>query len=305
MISLHRVREHRARPGRKAGLCKRCYVRAQHPVRPCEDCGRTRRQLAAGLCAGCYRRSRTRLVTCTACGEQRPVWFGDRCERCKRRAAAKAGACRDCGKQVSRLWSGRCRSCDSRSRLVTGACRDCGDLTGLESGLCRACPALPLEPPGGHLPLVRPAAAGRRQRGVPLLPARRPGRPAGRPGPAQAVPHAPPAGRASPRRPGPGHHRGVPRLRRPDLAVRRPLQALPGLPRPPSSRGLRLVPAGSSRSAPPGSAAPASSPAWPPASGPGKHPAAGRRAPPPGTPWTATRRPTAGARKRCATSAAP
>ena len=37
------------RPGR--GLCKRCYARAQHPVRPCEDCGRTRRQLAAGLCA--------------------------------------------------------------------------------------------------------------------------------------------------------------------------------------------------------------------------------------------------------------
>jgi hypothetical protein len=38
-------------------------------------------------------------------------------------------------------------------------------------------PAVPLEPPDWHLPLVRPAAAGRRQRGVPVLPARLPGRP--------------------------------------------------------------------------------------------------------------------------------
>ena len=138
------------RPGR--GLCKRCYARAQHPVRPCEGCGRTMRHLAAGLCARCYRLSRTRLVTCPGCCEQRPVWFGDRCERCKRRAAAKAGACRDCGKQVTRLWSGRCRGCDARSRLVTGACRDCGNLTGLESGLCRPCRLFRWQHPLGTCP---------------------------------------------------------------------------------------------------------------------------------------------------------
>ena len=79
-------------PGRrKAGLCKRCYARAKHPVRPCPGCGQTRRHLAAGLCARCYRLSRTRLVTCPGCSQQRPVYFGDRCERCKRRAARPGG----------------------------------------------------------------------------------------------------------------------------------------------------------------------------------------------------------------------
>ena len=127
-------------PGRpEAGLCKRCYARAQHPVRPCPGCGQARRHLAAGLCAPCYRLSRTRLVVCPGCGEQRPVWFGDRCERCKRRAAARAGACSDCGKAVARLWSGRCTTCRNRFYETTGACRDCGDLTRLTSGLCSAC----------------------------------------------------------------------------------------------------------------------------------------------------------------------
>jgi hypothetical protein len=127
-------------PGRrKAGLCKRCYARAEHPVRPCPGCGQTRRHLAAGLCARCYRLSRTRLVVCPGCGQQRPVYSGDRCERCKRRAAARAGACRDCGKQATRLWAGRCTSCRSRFYETTGACRDCGDLTQLTSGRCKPC----------------------------------------------------------------------------------------------------------------------------------------------------------------------
>ncbi|HEY7882679.1 MAG TPA: hypothetical protein VID31_17635, partial [Streptosporangiaceae bacterium] len=79
-------------------------------------------------------------------------YFGDRCERCKRRAAARSGACRDCGKQVARLWSGRCRSCDAKSREVTGGCRDCGDLTGLESGLCKACRLFRWAHPAGTCP---------------------------------------------------------------------------------------------------------------------------------------------------------
>ena len=140
-------------PGRaKPGLCRRCYARAQHPVRPCEGCGRTRRHLAAGLCARCYRLSRTRLVICPDCGEERPVWFAGRCQRCKLRAAARAGACRDCRKQVARLWSGRCRRCDAKSREVTGACRDCGDLTRLASGLCRACRLFRWAHPAGTCP---------------------------------------------------------------------------------------------------------------------------------------------------------
>jgi hypothetical protein len=127
-------------PGRrKAGLCKRCYARAKHPVQPCPGCGQTRRHLAAGLCARCYRLSLTRLVTCAACGQLRPVYFGDRCQRCKRRAAAPAGACRDCGKQAPLLWAGRCTSCRNRFYETTGACRDCGELTLLASGRCKPC----------------------------------------------------------------------------------------------------------------------------------------------------------------------
>jgi hypothetical protein len=127
-------------PGRpRVGVCKRCYARALHTVRPCAGCGENRRHLAAGLCARCYRLSRTRLVFCPGCGDERPVYFGDRCERCKRRAAARAGACADCGKQVARLWSGRCCTCHARFYETTGACADCGDLTRLTSGLCKAC----------------------------------------------------------------------------------------------------------------------------------------------------------------------
>jgi hypothetical protein len=140
-------------PGRpKAGLCKRCYARAQHPVQPCPGCGQARRHLAAGLCAPCYRLSRTRLVTCPSCGQQRPVHFGDRCERCKRRAAARAGACSDCGKDVERLWSGRCTSCRNRFYETTGACRDCGDLTLLTSGLCSPCRLFRWKHPPGTCP---------------------------------------------------------------------------------------------------------------------------------------------------------
>ena len=140
-------------PGRaKHSLCRRCYGRAQHPVRPCQQCGRTIRLFAAGLCASCYRRSRTRLVICPDCGELRPVFFAGRCQRCKLRAAARAGACRDCGKQVARLWSGRCRSCDAKSREVTGACRDCGDWTRLTSGLCKACRLFRWAHPAGTCP---------------------------------------------------------------------------------------------------------------------------------------------------------
>jgi hypothetical protein len=140
-------------PGRpKAGLCKRCYARAQHPVRPCPGCGRTRRHLAAGLCARCYRLSLTRLVTCPGCDQERPVYFGDRCERCKRRAAARAGACAECGKQVARLWSGRCRTCHARRYQTTGACRDCGDLTLLTSGLCGPCRLFRWKQPLGTCP---------------------------------------------------------------------------------------------------------------------------------------------------------
>jgi hypothetical protein len=140
-------------PGRaKAGLCKRCYARAQHPVRPCPGCGQDRRHLAAGLCARCYRLSLTRLVTCPGCDQQRPVYFGDRCERCKRRAAAQAGACAGCGKQVERLWPGRCTTCRARFYETTGACGDCGDLTGLASGLCRACRLFRWKHPLGTCP---------------------------------------------------------------------------------------------------------------------------------------------------------
>ena len=140
-------------PGRpKAGLCKRCYARAQHPVQPCPGCGQTRRRLAAGLCARCYRLSLTRIVTCPCCDQERPVYFGDRCERCKRRAAARAGACGECGKQVARLWSGRCRSCHARRYQTTGACRDCGDLTLLTSGLCSPCRLFRWKHPTGTCP---------------------------------------------------------------------------------------------------------------------------------------------------------
>jgi integrase len=140
-------------PGRaKHSLCRRCYGRAQHPVRPCQQCGRTIRLFAAGLCARCYRHSRTRLVICPDCGELRPVFFAGRCQRCKLRAAARAGACRDCGKQVARLWSGRCRSCDAKSREVTGACRDCGDWTRLTSGRCKACRLFRWAHPAGTCP---------------------------------------------------------------------------------------------------------------------------------------------------------
>jgi hypothetical protein len=141
------------RPGRaKAGLCKRCYARAQHPVRPCGSCGQTRRHLAAGLCARCYRLSLTRIVICPGCGEERPVHFGDRCERCKRQAAAKAGACAGCGKQVERLWAGRCRACHARQYQTSGACADCGDLTRLTSGLCSACRLFRWKHPLGTCP---------------------------------------------------------------------------------------------------------------------------------------------------------
>jgi integrase len=140
-------------PGRaKHSLCRRCYGRAQHPVRPCQECGRIIRLFAAGLCARCYRHSRTRLVICPDCGELRPVFFAGRCQRCKLRAAARAGACADCGKQVARLWSGRCRGCDAKSREVTGACRDCGDLTQLTSGVCKACRLFRWAHPAGTCP---------------------------------------------------------------------------------------------------------------------------------------------------------
>ena len=131
---------------------KRCYARAQHPVRPCPGCGQARRHLAAGLCARCYRLSLTRLVTCPGCDQQRPVYFGDRCERCKRRAAAPAGACAECGKQVARLWAGCCRTCHARRYQTIGACRDCGDLTRLTSGLCSPCPLFRWKHPPGTCP---------------------------------------------------------------------------------------------------------------------------------------------------------
>ena len=140
-------------PGRrKAGVCKRCYARAKHPVRPCPGCGQVRRHLAAGLCARCYRLSRTRLVVCPGCGQRRPVYFGDRCERCKRRAAARAGACGDCGKQAARLWAGRCITCRSRFYETTGACRDCGDLTQLTSRRCKPCRLFRWKHPPGTCP---------------------------------------------------------------------------------------------------------------------------------------------------------
>jgi integrase len=127
-------------PGRaRPGLCRRCYARSRHPVRPCDGCGQARRHLAAGLCARCYRLSRTTVVVCPGCGELRPVHLAGRCQRCKRRAAARPGSCRDCGKQIERLWSDCCSACYARSREVTGACADCGDLTRLAGGRCKAC----------------------------------------------------------------------------------------------------------------------------------------------------------------------
>ena len=225
-------------PGRaKPGLCKRCYARAQHPVRPCDGCGRTRRQFAAGLCARCYRRSRTRLVICQNCGEERPVWFAGRCERCKRRAAAKSGACRDCGKQVARLWSGRCRSCDAKSREVTGACRDCGDLTKLEYGLCKACRLFRWAHPAGTCPWCGRQQPIGKAGGVPVLPARGPGRP----GPGEAGSGTSAPGGAAPGGPDPGDHRGLPRLRGSDLAVRRAVRGLPGIPPVPPGGDLPVV----------------------------------------------------------------
>jgi len=140
-------------PGRaKPSLCKRCYARARHPVRPCQGCGRTRRHLAAGLCARCYRLSRTTTVLCPGCGELRPVHLAGRCQRCKRLAAARPGSCQDCGKQVTRLWSGRCSACYARSREITGACADCGDLTKLAGGLCKACRHFRWKHPPGTCP---------------------------------------------------------------------------------------------------------------------------------------------------------
>ena len=127
-------------PGRaRPGLCRRCYARSRHPVRPCDACGQARRHLAAGLCARCYRLSRTAVVVCPGCGELRPVHLAGRCQRCKRLAAARPGSCQDCGKQVTRLWSGCCSACYGRSREITGACADCGDLTRLAGGRCKAC----------------------------------------------------------------------------------------------------------------------------------------------------------------------
>jgi hypothetical protein len=225
-------------PGRrKAGLCQRCYARAWRAARPCASCGQHRPHLAAGLCARCYRLSRTRLVLCPGCGEERPVYRGDRCERCKKRAAARAGACRDCGKQVARLWSGRCRSCYAKSREVTGACRDCGDLTRLTSGVCKACRLFRWAHPAGICPLVRAGPADRQGRGVPVLPARGPGRP----GPGEAGPGTPAPGRAPARCPDPRDHRGLPRLRGSDLAVRRAVRGLPGIPPVPPGRDLPVV----------------------------------------------------------------
>lgn len=140
-------------PGRaKPGLCRSCYARARHPVRPCEGCGRPRRHLAAGLCARCYRLSRTTTVVCPGCGELRPVHLGGRCERCKRRAAARPGSCPDCGKQITRLWSGRCSACYARSREITGACADCGDLSRLTGGRCKACRHFRWKHPPGTCP---------------------------------------------------------------------------------------------------------------------------------------------------------
>ena len=98
-------------PGRaKAGLCKRCYARALHPVRPCKGCGQARRHMAAGLCARCYRLSRTTVVVCPGCGELRPVHLAGRCQRCASGepppgpAAARtaAGRSRACGRAAAR-----------------------------------------------------------------------------------------------------------------------------------------------------------------------------------------------------------
>jgi hypothetical protein len=124
-------------PGR-AGQCRRCYARAQHPVRVCDGCNQLRRHLAAGRCARCYRLARTRQQRCTACGEVRPVYFGDRCERCKQRARLHPGRCERCGRQA--VLSGRyCRACLDQVAERVGSCADCLCWTGLSGGRCKPC----------------------------------------------------------------------------------------------------------------------------------------------------------------------
>jgi hypothetical protein len=124
-------------PGR-AGLCRRCYARAQHTPRVCADCNQLRRHLAAGRCARCYRLSRTRQQRCSVCDEVRPVYFGDRCERCKQRARLHLGRCQRCGQQA--ILSGRyCRACLERAAERVGSCAECLCWTGLLGGRCRPC----------------------------------------------------------------------------------------------------------------------------------------------------------------------
>jgi integrase len=122
----------------RAGLCRRCYARAQHPMRVCAGCNQLRRHLAAGRCARCYRLSRTRQQCCTACGEVRPVYFGDRCERCKQRARLHLGRCQRCGQQA-RLSGRYCRACLERAAERVGSCADCLCWIGLLGGRCKPC----------------------------------------------------------------------------------------------------------------------------------------------------------------------
>ncbi len=101
-------------------------------------------------------------------------------------------------------------------------------------------PAVPLGAPGRDLPLVRAGAADRQGGGVPVLPARGPGRP----GPGEAGPGTPSPGRAPARCPDPPDRRVLPRLRGSDLAVRRAVRGLPGFPPVPCGGDLSLVRAG-------------------------------------------------------------
>jgi site-specific recombinase XerC len=124
-------------PGR-AGLCRRCYARAQHTPRVCAGCNQLRRHLAAGRCARCYRLQRTRQQRCSVCDEVRPIYFGDRCERCKQRARQHLGRCQRCGQQA--ILSGRyCRACLEQAAERVGSCADCLCWTGLLGGRCKPC----------------------------------------------------------------------------------------------------------------------------------------------------------------------
>ena len=267
-----------------------------------------RRHLAAGLCARCYRLSRTRLVICPDCGTR------------ARSGSPPVRAVQTPGRRQVRGLPGLRKAGHAAvvgplpqlRRQVPRSHRRLPRLRGPDQADQRAVqgvPAVPLGPSGRDLPLVRPAAADRRGRGLPVLPARR----ASRLAPPQAGPGTPAPGCASPRNadprrsPGPAPTAGTwPGF--PADGVR-PAAVSAG----PTRWGPAPGAGGSSRSARPGPAGPASAPPAPlrrsagrpahPGPGPAPCPAV---LPPPLDALDQLRAgPRLGRRARCARPAAP